>query len=177
MQIQPAAQYLRSQELSRSFPDRFWSKVECCGDLDCWLWKASTHLFGYGQIWRGYPFHGLLGAHVASWILNRGPVPKGMCVLHKCPGSPNPACVNPDHLYLGTKKDNAQDRERAGRGVYGHTRGERNAMTKLCIFDVRNMRYLRATYGLSYTELGRLYGISDVAARLIVLKRSWKHVT
>lgn len=174
--IEITARYLLAQGLSRSFPDRFWSKVERCGDFDCWLWMAGKTIFGYGQIGRGWPFRGNIGAHVAAYILTTGPIPKGLCVLHSCPITPVPACVNPWHLKLGTKQDNADDREMAGRGIYGRTRGESVCAHKLSGKDVLNLRKLHFQHGLSYAELGRLFGISDVAARKIVLGLSWSHI-
>ena len=74
----------------------------------CWIWTASRHNTGYGAI--GVAGNKVSTAHRVSWMLHRGPIPDGMWVLHKCDVR---ACVNPDHLYLGTVKDNARDlRER-----------------------------------------------------------------
>lgn len=82
----------------------FWSKVK--KTKDCWLWQASTTRFGYGIFWIKER-RTMVEAHIVAWTFVCGEVPKGVCVLHKCDV---PACVNPAHLYLGTKKDNAIDR-------------------------------------------------------------------
>lgn len=86
---------------------RFWAKVR--KSSGCWNWTAATAHFGHGQFW--FPWRGKCGtmveAHRVSWLINRGEVPKGKCVLHTCD---NPACVRLSHLYIGTKKQNAIDR-------------------------------------------------------------------
>jgi len=89
---------------------RFWEKVRKI-KKGCWEWVAVT-AHGYGRISvRGV----MVLAHRLSWIWANGEIPKGMFVLHKCD---NPTCVNPNHLFLGTKKDNTQDCIRKGRFVY-----------------------------------------------------------
>lgn len=91
--------------------DRFWSNVDRTGD--CWIWIGSRLPSGYGRIGgRGY-------AHRVSWALANGPIPAGMCILHRCD---NPPCVNPSHLWIGTVADNMHDRDRKGRHRYGPNR-------------------------------------------------------
>jgi hypothetical protein len=98
--------------------ERFWDKVNRDGPIPahmahlgpCWVWTASTR-GGYGSI-------GISGrmerSHRVSWELANGPIPAGLCVLHHCD---NPLCVNPGHLFLGTKKDNAKDMYSKGRRI------------------------------------------------------------
>lgn len=79
----------------------------------CWLWTRSTFGRGAGRYGRlKVPGRGSVKAHALAWELRHGPVPDGLCVLHKCD---TPACVNPAHLSLGTIADNARDRQRKGR--------------------------------------------------------------
>jgi hypothetical protein len=90
-----------------AFEDRFWSRVDKTDG--CWLWTGWTSRFGYGRIKRD---NRECLTHRVSWELTNGPIPDGMCVLHRCDV---PACVRPDHLFLGTKTDNAADRTAKGR--------------------------------------------------------------
>jgi hypothetical protein len=91
----------------RSAADRFWSKVEKSDE--CWKWTAGKHNAGYGVFWEKGRFY---KAHRWSWERERGPIPDGLNLLHKCD---NPACVRPDHLFLGTQKDNVNDMVSKGR--------------------------------------------------------------
>lgn len=79
----------------------------------CWLWTGGLHGNGKSS---GYGSFGLGGkpvkAHRASFMLLKGPIPKGMSVCHKCDVR---SCVNPDHLFLGTQRDNVLDMHKKGR--------------------------------------------------------------
>ena len=92
----------------RTIEERFWDKV-VVGD-DCWEWTGCRSRFGYGMITttRGHSER----AHRLSWLIHFCLIPPGVCVLHHCD---NPPCVNPDHLFLGTRKDNARDMAEKGR--------------------------------------------------------------
>jgi hypothetical protein len=93
--------------------DRFWSHVGRQGPDDCWLWSASKDTAGYGHL----RIAGRLRkAHRVALELTGVVFKAGECSLHKCD---TPACVNPAHLFVGTKADNAHDRDQKDRHVVG----------------------------------------------------------
>src|SRR3954467_8753663 len=107
---------------------RFWAKV--AKSEECWLWQGANT--------GGTDPHGSFNtgienlAHRFSWLLHFGPIPKGLKVLHTCD---RPLCVRPDHLFLGTQRDNMQDCAKKGRIYSASTR-----KNKLSDDDVREIR-------------------------------------
>lgn len=90
--------------------ERFWQKVERADGDACWEWRASvTPGTGYGAFGVGGV---VVGAHRFVWELERGAIPDGFCVLHRCD---NRRCVRIDHLFLGTRADNVADMDTKGR--------------------------------------------------------------
>lgn len=82
---------------------------------ECWRWTASVTSAGYGKI---YINGRLIPAHRFSWELhNKQVIPEGLIVRHKCD---NPPCTNPNHLELGTLRDNTNDARVRGRLSNGH---------------------------------------------------------
>lgn len=109
--------------MANTLDQRFWSKVRVGDPDDCWEWSACRTSQGYGRI--GVLKDGVNDvmtpgyAHRVSWELHYGPVPEGLCVLHRCD---NPPCVNPNHLFLGAHVDNTADMFAKGRNVTpGHS--------------------------------------------------------
>jgi hypothetical protein len=90
-------------------PDDFFDKIMPEPNTGCWLWAGRLHYKGYGEI--GF-FSKKQKAHRVSWLLHKGEIPDGLFVCHKCD---TPACVNPDHLFLGDNKDNIDDSVRKKR--------------------------------------------------------------
>src|SRR5713101_4375739 len=87
----------------------FWSYVK--KTQSCWIWTGSrTGTSGYGKCSVGNGKE--VSAHRRSWELENGEIPKGLWVLHHCD---NKICVNPSHLFLGTRSDNMKDAVKKGR--------------------------------------------------------------
>src|SRR3990172_5475616 len=97
--------------MRKNTQEQFEKKFEMIPECGCWLWTAGCTDKGYGQ----FRLSGVNKlAHRTAWEFYRGPIPAGLCVLHRCD---TPACVNPYHLFLGTQYDNAQDRENKNRRI------------------------------------------------------------
>src|SRR5688572_10218451 len=93
----------------RPLVDRFWEKVAKAGPDDCWLWTAGLNNTGYGSIGGGGKS---FMAHRLSYLWANGSLPSDRAVCHSCDER---RCVNPKHLWLGTKGDNNADRHTKGR--------------------------------------------------------------
>src|SRR4051812_187652 len=93
--------------------ERFMSNVSPEPNTGCWLWAGTTQRGGYGKFKAG---GANVAAHRYSWQMTHGPVPEGLCVLHRCDV---PGCVKPEHLFVGTQKENTADMIAKGRGDLG----------------------------------------------------------
>jgi len=132
----------------------------------CFLWTGTT-TGGYGRVRRGKRTH---YAHRVAYELLVGPIPEGVCVLHRCD---TPPCVNPAHLFLGTIADNNQDMVQKGRGIAKS--GEQHCRARLTEDDVLAIR-ARAAAGETQRPLAREYGVDQATISNIVTRKSWKHV-
>ena len=148
---------------------RFQGKYVVRKDTGCWEWTAALAGKGYGQI-------KLTGqrkqayAHRVSYMIHKGDIPEGKEVLHACD---NPKCVNPNHLSVGTQKDNLQDMKNKGRHLFG----EKNANCILTETKVRAIKQLLDNNELSQLEIGNLFGISQMEVSRIKRGLRWKHIT
>lgn len=86
----------------------FWRSVR--RGRGCWPWTRGVNSAGYGKLKFRCRWH---YAHRVSYAIHHGPIPSGLCVMHKCD---NPICVNPKHLKAGTIADNNRDMYAKGRG-------------------------------------------------------------
>jgi hypothetical protein len=148
--------------------ERFMSKVNKT-ENGCWLWTAGCNRDGYGGF--GYNGRSRL-AHRVSWMLHRGDIPEGVCVLHNCPERDDERCVNPDHLFLGNRSDNMQDAIRKGQTAVG----EKNARSKLTEDQVTEIRGAYVKGVTSFTSLGEKYRVDRREISRIIGRFNWKHV-
>ena len=131
----------------------------------CWIWLGAKSVRGYGQI---LSHNKKYSAHRASYKAFIGDIPKGMVVCHRCD---NVYCVNPDHLFLGTQKDNLQDMALKGRS----TKGEKNTQAKLKTKQIMEIKD-GLNNGLKEKYLANLYGVCRQTINNIKNGKVWNHV-
>lgn len=146
--------------------EMFLAKVAPDPVSGCWLWFGMIEPSGYGVT---YLNRRKIGAHRLAWVLFKGEIPAGFFVCHKCDVR---ACVNPDHLFLGTPADNSRDMKQKRR----HQRGEQHAMSKLTEEQVVRIKAKLAENKLSLSELAREFDVSQTAIWAIKVDKTWQHV-
>lgn len=144
--------------------DRWMRRVSPEPNTGCWLWTGGVNIWGYGLISLGGRTSGATGAHRVSYLLHKGD-PGGLFVLHSCD---NRLCVNPEHLFLGTQRQNMADKIRKGRQQ--DQAGERGPSAKLIEADVADIRSKR----LSGSDFAALYGVSPQNVCDIQKGRTWR---
>lgn len=138
-------------------------------DTGCLVWAGAKTPKGYGN------FGGSIGkgkwavyVHRVAWEYHRGPIPNGLCVLHRCD---NPPCGEITHLFLGTKAENNADCWLKGR----YSRGEGRWKAVLKESEIPVIRNL-ISLGFSDQRIGRMFGVTDSAIYAIKAGKTWKHV-
>lgn len=148
----------------------FWGAVKKEGHpKGCHEWQLSCLTSGgYGQfningtIWR---------THVLAWVLLRGDIPDGIYVCHKCD---NPKCVNIDHLFLGTQKQNMHDMIQKKRDRHSH--GEDRPTAKWTNEQVSRIKRIINSGEFSNAEIARMFNTDRSHIGKIAKGRLWRHV-
>lgn len=156
--------------LNRSLADRLHRRIYMCPISGCWLWTGAVNPGGYGHM--TYNGAALL-AHRAMWLVELGPIPNGLSVLHKCDV---PCCVNPNHLFLGDYVDNAVDMIAKGRHRYIAHMGEANGNAKVTETMVRQIRAQYSSGKTSQHKLARAFQTTRSTIAKIVKCESWRHI-
>lgn len=132
----------------------------------CHVWLGALNADGYGNIEvKGISYR----AHRASWMAFRGPIPSGLCVCHSCD---TPCCVNPDHLFLGTQRENIADRVTKKRSNGGRNLGSRHPLAKLTAEQIREIR----ASDLKQHELAIHFGVGQAHISAIKSGKKWSHL-
>ncbi len=148
--------------------ENFWKKVsKAPRPKGCWEWTAAKSKKGYGFFGFGLrTYH----AHRVAYRLCVADITSEVQVLHTCD---NPPCCNPAHLFPGTNQDNVDDKMAKGRHNPG--RGENNGGGgKLTWPDVRAIRAMRATEGMSQQAIADRFGVSQCLVGLILRNKLWR---
>ncbi len=143
--------------------DRIYRRIDWSDYDGCWEWHGAHNKKGYGII--SIDNRRICTHRLMYWV-ERGAIPAGMLVLHKCD---NPKCCNPAHLFLGTAKENTQDMMKRGRGAPPPThKGESCTWSKLTTAEVLAIKELHSLGQHTYTALGRKFGVSNVHVKRII---------
>jgi HNH endonuclease/Sigma-70, region 4 len=126
----------------------------------CWLWTGAKNRQGYGKVC--YQGNTTTPAHRASYMIFKGEITNGLLVCHSCDVK---ACVNPDHLWLGTNSDNIQDMCKKGRNP-----------SKLKPQDILKMRDLAENQGYTQKQLCELFGITNGTVSQIINRKKWTFI-
>ncbi len=151
---------------------RFWSKVDIKSEDECWEWLGCKDKNGYGQFGVDKKIY---KSHRISWILANGQIPKDnsgygtMLICHTCD---NTFCQNPNHLFLGTQKDNIDDKVNKYRQVYGEKNG-RHKLTEKEVLEIKQ-KYIPRIY--TQKQLAEEYGISRQQIQRIVNNKRWTYL-
>jgi len=154
--------------------ERFIKKLSLDYDTGCWNWTGYLN-GGYGAFCIGGPIrtNRVRKAHRVAWEIYNGEIPDGMCVCHHCD---NPKCCNPNHLWLGTHKQNMEDMKSKGRLKYNPAKsGELHHNNKFAEMDITSMREMYAK-GYTQDEIATIFNTSQPVVSAIVNHKRWKHL-
>lgn len=137
------------------------ARTERDPETGCWNWTGCT-ANGYGKATRGK--RSLL---LHRWVYEQlvGPIPEGMHLCHTCD---NRACLNPDHLFIGTNADNHADKVRKGR----QAKGEGNGAAKLNRAQVETIRAMKES-GCRQVYIARIFGVSEATISMVINGKRW----
>ncbi len=150
--------------------DRLKRKIKVDKKSGCWEWNGALDRGGYGSFSIARKWWSV---HRASWFLHNGQIPDGMHVLHRCD---NRKCANPEHLFLGTHKDNMSDRNSKGRQRSGGHKnvGDNNGMACLSNDDVIGIKRMLGGGTVKQKDIARLFGVSPQIINDIAHGRRWQ---
>lgn len=146
-------------------PEFFATRCDA-SENGCLVWRGAKNSSGYGVFRKkGKNFY----AHRAAWECRNGAIPEGRVVCHCCD---NPACCNPEHMFIGSQRENLSDMVQKGRSA----KGVGHSQAKLTDEQVVKIRERFAAGGATHAEVARDFGISREAVGQIVRRQRWAHI-
>lgn len=150
------------------FEKRFWERVKINeGENNCWEWTGTRMKNGYGVLSMGRK-NQVLAHRISLSLFNKKPIPDDLFVLHSCD---NPKCVNPEHLSLGTAKDNSVDMINKRRHLHGE-KHKNSVMTDSMVVEARNLY----RSGISPSKISEMTGICVGTLIPAITGITWNHV-
>ena len=148
---------------------RFWNKIKINKKTGCWEWTAAKSLKGYGR----FKLNGKLESpHIISYILRNGEYDRSLDVCHHCD---NPSCVNPEHLFLGTRSENMLDSYKKGRSICRTPKGIKNPNSKLNPEKVKKIRKL-INKNIILSKIAEDFNVHRSTINKIKFNEIWKDV-
>lgn len=148
---------------------RFHNSYKAMASSSCWEWGRRINMSGYGDF----------SLNEKHWIASRiayhlhcGAIPCGLLVLHSCD---NRKCVNPAHLFLGTHRDNSDDKCAKKRHRSGNLKGSSRGQAKFTETGVRDAFFMSAS-GFTIGVIAQKHGVSDTVVYWALKRKTWRHV-
>lgn len=158
------------KDKNKRYRDRILASV-LLDEAGCWIWQKSKYRNGYGKFAIGGGV--VIGAHRASYVAFVGEIPSGLDVCHSCDVRD---CVNPEHLFRGTRSENILDASKKNRVSRTHQkRGEANPQAKLDGAKVHEI-LSRLNNGETKASIARSFSVTDRVVLLISRGQLWKHI-
>lgn len=154
----PCIQIPDGPEIKATLNKLLWAKLKQGKPGECWLWQGTVTSSGYPKL---HLNRRQLSAHRVSYHLHNGPIPENLWVLHRCDTK---TCCNPDHLWLGTPRENTRDCVQKGRWTQNR---------KLSSEQVRQVRYL-SLGGMNSFEIAERFGVGASCIRNILAGITWR---
>lgn len=152
---------------------RFWAKVSPEPNTGCWIWAGGLTQQGYGAIGLGAASAGVMLAHRLSWTFAVGPIPRGKWVLHRCD---NRWCVNPAHLFLGSRQDNIDDCVSKRRNRWPLAAfGEAHHAATTTVAQAKRVKAHGSRGGKTRKEIAAVVGVSKWVVDQILTGKTWRH--
>ena len=147
---------------------RFWSKVDCKGEDECWLWIGCKNENSDGDYGRFSINYKMYLSHRISYFIHYNKDPGSLLICHKCN---NPPCINPKHLFLGNNSKNKKQSFSEGRSSH---KGILHPRAKLQESDIKEIRNMKGK--LNYRDVAKIFNISPKSIHNIWSGHSWSHL-